>query len=76
MPTGTADPDNATPSAIRIGKINLNRVQSTDNLTRTPRILAEPDSDFTPVARSGESDIDSEYVELLKKFPTRSYNMP
>ena len=38
----------------------------------TPRIPADPYSDVMSAANSGESDVDSEYVELPKNSPTSS----
>ena len=74
--TETAAPDPAAPADVRSSKRNSNRARPTDGQTASLSPPADQDSDVTSVASTGESDRDSDYVELTEKSPMSQANTP
>ena len=74
--TETATPDPVAPAAVRSVKINSNRAQPTDGQTVSPSPPSNQDSDITPVASIGESDVNLNYVESAEKLPTSPADTP
>ena len=62
--TRTATPDTVTPVDIGSSKMNSNCAQQIYITDVTCRLLANPEIDDTLESSTGESDGDSEYVEL------------
>ena len=72
--TKIAAPDPAAPAAIGTSKINSNCAQPMEGQNASPSLPADQDSDVMLVASIGESDGDSDYVELAKNSPTSPSN--
>ena len=74
--TETAAPDSAVPTAVGNGKRNSDCARPTDGQTASTSPHANQDSDVMLVVSIGESDGESDYVELDKNSPTSLANTP
>ena len=72
MLTNTAPPQHCHTSGRREWQKKSNSTLPTEVPATTPKLPANPDSDVMLTVSFGESEGDSDYVELRKNLPTRS----